>query len=89
MAGHRAAGKTPQAWIDASLKNVIVLWEKPQLKPAMQALLDQAVQNRMAGKDREIELRPEQLDVLEALMNFVYMEVDPAVAIAARIGHHQ
>ena len=86
---HRAAGKTPQAWIDASLKNVIVLWEKPQLKPAMQALLDQAVQNRMAGKDREIELRPEQLDVLEALMNFVYMEVDPAVAIAARIGHHQ
>ena len=56
---------------------------------AMRALLAQAVANRLAGKDRAIELRPEQLDVLEALMNFVYMEVDPAAAIAARIGHHK
>jgi hypothetical protein len=86
---YRDAGKTPDAWVEASLKNVIVLWERPELKPIMRGMLEEAVRNRMAGKDREIELRPEQLDVLEALMNFVYMEVDPAVAIAARIGHHK
>jgi hypothetical protein len=86
---YRGAGQTPQDWVDASLKNVIVLWEKPQLKPTMRSVLAQAVCNRMAGQDRAIVLRPEQLDVLEALMNFVYMEVDPAAAIAARIGHHK
>jgi hypothetical protein len=86
---YRAAGRTPQDWVDASLKNVIVLWEKPELVPAMRALLLQAVTHRLAGQDRELELAPEQLDVLEPLMNFVYMEVDPAAAIAARIGHHK
>ncbi|MFI5346348.1 MAG: hypothetical protein ACHQ51_08235 [Elusimicrobiota bacterium] len=82
----RAPGTEEQ--LDEALRDVVYLWTHPELRGLTKDVLRRAVANRRSGRSEKIELPPERLDLLQPLMNFIYVKVSPAEAIAGGIGYY-
>jgi hypothetical protein len=74
--------------IDAALKDVIYLWDHPQLSAPMKDLLEKLVRRRLAGDESPLELDADSLSLLPALTNFVYAKIEPAVAMRSGLGYY-
>lgn len=70
------------------LKDVVYLWDKPELVAPTRALLTRLVADKRAGRPQAVELPPEQLALLPVLMNLVYVRLTPERAIRAGIGYY-
>jgi hypothetical protein len=82
----RAPGSEEQ--LDEALRDVVYLWTHPELRGLTKDVLRRAAANRRSGRSEQIELPPERLDLLQPLMNFIYVKVSPAEAIAGGIGYY-
>lgn len=73
---------------DASLRDVVYLWNHPELEAPTRALLDRLVADRRAGRSGAVELPPEQLELLPVLMNLVYVRLSARRAIESGLGYY-
>ena len=74
--------------LDAALDGVVSLWTHPELKEPTRDILRRAVDNRLAGRREAVEPPAGRMDLLQPLMNFIYMKVSPEAAIAGGIGYY-
>jgi hypothetical protein len=70
------------------LKDVVYLWDKPQLVAPTRELLTRLVADKRAGRPQAVELSAEQLALLPVLMNLVYVRLSPDRAIRSGIGYY-
>jgi hypothetical protein len=89
LQGRRPADAEVPALVDAALKELISLWDKPAQVEPTRALLERVVRARLAGRDEAVDAIAGGPEMLKVLTNFAYMRLEPAAAMAAGTGYHR
>lgn len=89
LQGRRPADAEVPALVDAVLKELISLWDKPALVSPTKALLERVVRARLAGRDEAVETVDGGPEMFKVLTNFAYMRLEPGAAMAAGLGYHR
>lgn len=89
LQGRRPADAEIPAMVDATMKELISLWDKPAQVEPTRALLERLVRARLAGRAEAVESVPGGPEMLKILTNFAYMRLEPSAAMAAGTGYHR
>lgn len=89
LQGRRPADSEIPAMVDATMKELISLWDKPAQVEPTRALLERLVRARLAGRAEAVETVTGGPEMLKILTNFAYMRLEPSAAMAAGTGYHR
>jgi hypothetical protein len=88
LKGERDPSRVPSL-AEEALKPVLYLSNHPELRGPMKALLEELARRRLAGEDGPVDPSGDALELLPALVNFVWAHFSPEEAIAGSIAYNR